>query len=372
MAGTDVSPTTGGRPSLLDMCELGGCGSKLPFAELEPIIAQVAASRADLQRSDILDDFGDAAVQLCPHTEDTCLITTLDFGTPVSDDPFAWGFIAAQNAMSDIYAVGGTPSTALSILGWPSGGIPGLDLRDVLAGALKAVTAASVSLVGGHSLISAVPFFGLSVTGFARKADIRGNGTARAGMILCLTKRIGSGLAIGGRKRRILSDDAWAEAEALMKASNAAAAAAARRAGIRASTDITGFGVLGHAHMMGHRSGVAVELWPEAIPTIGAVREAFAAGIVPKSAKRLMTEAAGFADFADLSRDVRLLLCDPQTSGGLMLAGTEEELAGLAAALPPGAGLWRVGRLLEGTPGAVTFAAPPAVDFSKAAEGEYN
>jgi selenide, water dikinase len=358
MAGFDNRPTGGGGGSLLDMCELGGCGSKLPFAELEPIIAQVAASRADLQRPDILDDFGDAAVQVCPGT-DTCLITTLDFGTPVSDDPRAWGFIAAQNAMSDVYAVGGTPSTALSILGWPSGGIPGLDVREVLAGALEAVKAASVGLVGGHSLISAVPFFGLSVTGFARRAEIRGNGAGRAGMILCVTKRIGSGLAIGGRKRRFLSDDAWVEAEALMKMSNAAASEAARGAGIRASTDITGFGVLGHAHMMGRRSGVAVELWPDAIPTIGAVREAFAAGLVPKSAKRLMAEAAEFTDFGDLSRDTRLLLCDPQTSGGLMLAGTEDQLAGVAAGLPSGGDLWRIGRLLEGTPGAVTFAAPP-------------
>jgi selenide, water dikinase len=359
MAGSNARSTVNGRPSLLDMCDAGGCGSKLPFAELEPIVAQLMASRADLHRPQILDDFGDAAVQFCPLT-DTCLITTLDFGTPVSEDPYTWGYIAAQNAMSDVYAVGGTPSTALSILGWPSGGIAGLDIHEVFAGALAAVTAASVSIVGGHSLISAIPFFGLSVTGFARKADVRGNSSGKAGMRLCLTKRVGSGLAIAGRKARILSDEAWAEAEALMKESNAVASQGARRAGIGASTDITGYGVLGHAHMLGRRSGVAVELWPDAIPTIGAVREALVAGIVPSSAERLMIEAEEFSDFANLPPEARLVLCDPQTSGGLMLAGTEEQMATLGTELTRGTSLWCIGRLLEGAPGAVTFSTPPA------------
>jgi len=351
--------TANGRPSLLDMCDAGGCGSKLSLAELEPIVAQLVASRSDLHRPHILDDFGDAAVQLCPHT-DTCLITTLDFGTPVSEDPFTWGYIAAQNAMSDVYAVGGTPSTALSILGWPSGGIAGLDIHEIFAGALAAVTAASVSIVGGHSLISAIPFFGLSVTGFARKADVRGNGSGKAGMTLCLTKRIGSGFAIAGRKARILSDEAWAEAEALMKASNAPASQAAQRAGIRAGTDVTGFGVLGHAHMLARRSGVAVELWPETVPTIAAVGEALAAGIVPSSAERLMVEAEDFSDFATLPPDLRLVLCDPQTSGGLLFAGTEEQMEKLGPELRHGSNLWCIGRLLDGAVGAVTFGKPGA------------
>jgi selenide, water dikinase len=343
--------------TLLDMCDAGGCGSKLPLAEIEPILAQLAVSKRDVHESHIMDDFGDAAVQSCPDS-DMCLITTVDFGTPVSDDPFAWGYIAAQNAMSDVYAVGGVPSTALSVLGWPSGGTRDLGLHQVFAGALAAVTAASASIVGGHSLRSTVPFFGLSVTGFVRRTDLRGNASGRPGTTLCLTKRVGSGLAVAGRKTRTLSERAWAEAEALMKQSNAAASEAARRVGIKASTDVTGYGVLGHAHMMGLRSGLAVELWPDAIPLIPAAGEVMARGITPRSAERLMSDAEAFTDLGSLPPQSRVILCDPQTSGGLLLAGTEEQLSQMGS---DGLEFWRIGRLLVGKAGAVTFAAPLAV-----------
>jgi selenide, water dikinase len=342
--------------TLLDMCDAGGCGSKLALAELEPILEQLAVSRTAARDGQIMDDFGDAAVQSCPGS-DMCLITTIDFGTPVSDDPFTWGYISAQNAMSDVYAVGGTPSTALSVLGWPAGKVPELGLPRVFAGAIAAVTAASATIVGGHSLRSIVPFFGLSVTGFARQGDLRGNASGQPGTILCLTKRIGSGLAIAGRKTRTLGEDGWAEAEALMKQSNAAASEAARLAGIKASTDVTGFGVLGHAHMMGRRSGVAVELWPDAVPLISAAREVLARGVVPRSAERLIADAHTFTDIDSVPVPSRVVLCDPQTSGGLMLAATAEQMRALESR---GLEFWPIGRLMVGTPGVVTFAQSPS------------
>ena len=211
---------------------------------------------------------------------------------------------------------------------------------------------------GGHSLVSEVPFFGLSVMGFVRAEEVMRNNAGQAGMVLILTKPLGSGLAISGRKSRCLSDEAWAQAETLMKVSNAAAARAAQRAGVRAATDVSGFGILGHAHTMARRSGLAVELWPFAIPRIAAAQEALGAGAIPKSAETMMNESDRFSDLTGLPLETQFLLCDPQTSGGLLLGVSPEQLPRLTAELGEETGAWSVGRFIDGPAGVVSFGGP--------------
>ena len=329
---------------------LGGCGSKMPLQLLQPILDAVMPGKGI---DGLVDDFGDAAVVQVPGS-DQLSVVTVDFGTPVSNSPTEWGRIAAQNALSDIYAVGGTPLVALSILGWPrQTDVVDAAAEDVVQAASDQVRRAGAAIVGGHSLSADVPFFGLAVVGVASENSVMGNGLGRPGDYLALTKPLGSGLASALRKAGLISDAAWTEAVAWMLSSNRTAAMRARQLGIRLSTDVTGYGMLGHAHLVGHRSGVAVELWPDERRTMFAVAEARAAGHVPPAAEAQMIQSETFRQGPAPAIESLLTMCDPQSSGGLLLGGTLGQITALRQQMPD---VTVVGRLMPGSKGMVSFA----------------
>lgn len=359
-------------PSLLNLCSMGGCGSKLPLSRLEIILSalQNEQEESTIQKTvnnntsgvEIIDDFGEAAITLI-GPEGRCLISTIDFGTPISDDAYSWGYISAMNALSDVYAVGGIPSTAVSVLGWPSiedsDATSDKQLRNLVLGASDAVKSVGAVIVGGHSLASDIPFFGLSVSGFGSKNSLMSNNTAEAGMFLAITKRIGSGCAVSAKKKEVLSNKSWEQALQIMMLSNEAPSRFSKSLGIRAAADVTGFGLLGHTHLMAKRSGVQAILWPDVIPLMDAVTEAYEVDSLPGSAVAAMIHSETYCNISALDGFNRFVLCDPQTSGGLLLAASFETLCILKKLLSAeNLELWPIGKLDIGIPGRITFGSP--------------
>jgi len=260
----------------------------------------------------------DAAVyQLAP---DLALIQTVDFFTPVVDDPFTFGQIAAANALSDIYAMGGQPLLALNIVGFPSC----LDtevLRAILRGGAEKVKEAGALLAGGHSIQDEEPKYGLAVTGAARPAEIWSNAGAGPGDELILTKPLGTGVFLTAYKVDLAPAGEFAPVAACMARLNAAAAAAARAVGVSACTDITGFGLLGHAYEVAAASGVDLAIDLAAVPFFPGARELARQGLVPAGTYRNREYLTGKVELPqDLPDELSDLLFDPQTSGGLLLA----------------------------------------------------
>jgi selenide, water dikinase len=338
---------------LLETTEGGGCGCKLSPTQLGRLLEAVrpADGREPSGVFSGLAGLDDAAVvaPLGPAMAFTC-----DFFPPVVDDPWAWGRIAAANALSDVYAVGGSPVFALGILAWPREEVEGEELRAVLEGGLDALAEAGAALVGGHSIHDPAPKYGLAVLGTVDpERSLRIDG-GRPGDVLVLTKPIGSGVVTTAAKRE--AAPAWVieAATAVMSALNRDAAAVALDHGLRAATDVTGFGLLGHAAELASASGVAVELWAEEVPTIEGVAELLRVGLAPSGTARNLEAAA--VEWAGTDVAVRELLADPQSSGGLLLCVPPAEVAAVLADLRargcPAAAA--VGRLRPGVPGTVT------------------
>ena len=254
-------------------------------------------------------------------TPELHLVQTVDFFPPIVDDPFAFGQIAAANALSDVYAVGGRPLTALCLVGFPSKVLPLEVLEAILAGAARTCAQADCTIVGGHTIEDAEPKFGLAVTGVVDPNRAVLNSGARPGDDILLTKAIGTGIVANAIKqlgRR--SPGAIAEAMASMTALNRTAAEWMFDAGATAATDVTGFGLLAHLHNLLTASGCAATLRADAVPVFESARALLAAGHVPGGSRRNLEAAAAYADFSPaLSADTRLLLADAQTSGGLCL-----------------------------------------------------
>ena len=330
-----------------------GCACKLGTAEL----AEVLRHLPSVEDPRVLVDAGsrdDAAVFRL--SADRALIATTDFFTPIVDDARSWGAIAAANALSDVYAMGGTPLFALNLVAWPRTGLPFDLLGEVMAGAAEVTAEAGCLLLGGHSIDDAEPKFGLAVTGEVHPDRLMTNSGARAGEYLVLTKPLGTGLLTTALKRDRLTEVEIAPAVFSMRALNAGAARAARAAGVRAATDITGFGLLGHlANILGG-SGLAAELWTENLPVLAHARQMAEEGMVPGGTERNMAAADALTSYhADVSPADRILLADAQTSGGLLLAVSEERLDELLVGLKQEGTLAGsvIGRLVEGTVGAV-------------------
>jgi selenide,water dikinase len=321
-----------------------GCGCKLPAAELLPIVRGLPANGDErlLVGSATGDD---AAVFLV--RDDLALVQTVDFFTPIVDDPYDFGRIAAANALSDVYAMGGRPLTALNIVAFPLERLGAEVLGEVLRGGLDVVQGAGAVLAGGHSIDDAEPKYGLAVTGVVDPARVVTNAGGRAGDALVLTKPLGVGAIATARKRGAVGDALLAAAVEVMAALNAEASADLLTAGVHAMTDVTGFGLLGHLHGLARESGVAAEVDAAAVPAIAGV-EALLGGedAVSGGSRRNADYAGAFATFAaDVPAWRRRLLADATTSGGLLAAldpGPAEELA-----FPV------VGRLVEGPPGAI-------------------
>lgn len=275
------------------------------------------------------------------------LVQTVDFFTPVVDDPFAFGAIAAANALSDVYAMGGQPISALSLLGFPLQVLGGDVLRSIMQGALQTLRAAGVSLVGGHSIDDPEPKFGLAVTGTVDPERVLRNSGARAGDVVVLTKPLGSGAIVTEAQRGHADPEQLATAVEVMCRLNATAGQEALAAGARAATDVTGFGLLGHLHGIARESGVAVDVDAEAVPAVPGARALLAAERgISGGTRRNADWAESFTRFdAGVAGWRRWLLNDATTSGGLLVAvpaGGENQITGAV-----------VGRVVDGSPGTI-------------------
>jgi selenide, water dikinase len=324
-----------------------GCGCKLPAAALLAIVRGLPAATAPelLVGSATADD---AAVWRV--SDELALVQTVDFFTPVVDDPYDFGRIAAANALSDVYAMGGRPLTALNLVAWPLDKLGPEPLADVLRGGLDVVRAAGAEVVGGHSIDDPEPKYGLAVTGAVHPERMVTNAGGRPGQALVLTKPLGGGAIVTARKRGDADDALLAAAIEVMAALNAEASAAAVAAGAAAMTDVTGFGLLGHLHALARESGVAAEIDAAAVPAIDGVAALLADdGAVSGGSRRNREYAEGFASFAAGVEPWReRLVCDATTSGGLLVAVDPARASDV-----PGA---TIGRLVTGAPGAIVVA----------------
>lgn len=262
------------------------------------------------------------------------LVQTVDFFTPVVDDPYTFGQIAAANALSDVYAMGGKPITALNIVGFPFCSLPPEVLVAILQGGQSKTAEAGVAIVGGHTIQDKEPKYGLAVTGLISPAEIYTNTQVQIGDYLVLTKSIGTGVVTTAEKAGVASEQAMAGAIANMTMLNRHAAQAMCSVGCHSCTDITGFGLLGHSYEMAVGSKVAIELYADAVSIITGAREYAAMGFVPAGA---YANRAALQDHVTwgkyISEELQDLFYDPQTSGGLLIAVSPEKLGKLLAAL---------------------------------------
>jgi selenide, water dikinase len=271
---------------------------------------------------------------------DLAVVNTVDFFTPVVDDPFTFGQIAAANAMSDIYAMGGTPRTALNIVCWPQTGLPGSMLAEILRGGAEKAQEAGAVIVGGHSVADEEVKYGMAVTGVINPNRIIRNVGARAGDALVLTKPIGTGVLMTAFKRDRLASEHYAAAVKSMGELNAAASAAMLKYAVHAATDITGFGLVGHAAGMAEGSGVTLVFEESDLPLLPGALEACRAGMIPGGGKRNREFYAAMTRISDEIADAMVELAfDPQTSGGLLIALSADEAVAILADLQQGGNL---------------------------------
>jgi selenide,water dikinase len=261
-----------------------------------------------------------------------CLIATVDFFTPIVDDAATWGAIAAANALSDVYAMGGRPLFALNLVGWPRETLPFSLLGEALAGAGRVMAQAQCPMVGGHSIDDPEPKLGMAVIGEAHPDRLLTNSAGRPGDVLVLTKPLGTGILTTAAKRQLLTDEDLAPAVSSMTTLNDGAMRAALAADVRCATDVTGFGLLGHLRHIVTASGVGAEVSFGALPLLPRVMEFIGRGVVPGGTRRNL-EAAHAEWAAEIAADEQLLACDAQTSGGLLLAVAAERLETLLHAL---------------------------------------
>ena len=262
----------------------------------------------------------DAAVFALPGNDHLALVQTVDFFTPIVDDPFDWGRIAAANAFSDVYAMGGRPVTALNVVAWPVEELS-LDLLvEVLEGAAAVAREAGVAIVGGHSIHDPEPKFGMAVTGFVQADAVVRNSTMRPGDRLVLTKPLGIGIVATAVKRGEATDEQVRRAVELMTTLNRAAAEAMVEVGVSAATDVTGFGLLGHLHVALEASGAAARIDASAVPLLSGTLELAERGIVPSGTRSNHEFVSPSTDWGRLSEAEHLVLADAQTSGGLLIA----------------------------------------------------
>ena len=253
-------------------------------------------------------------------TKDRALVQTVDFFTPIVDDPFCYGQIAATNAISDIYAMGGRPLTALNIMGIPTDLVPNAVITEILRGGVAKAKEAGCAIIGGHTIRNPEPIYGLAVTGIISPKRMLTNSRAHAGDVLLLTKPLGTGIVTTGIKRGLTSAGLAKKSIALMCQLNIVGAKLAELGLIRAAVDVTGFGLLGHLSSMCRASGVGAEIVAAKVPVIsGEVFSLIAQDCVPGGTRQNLETANAIVEWNSTPEPVRLLLADAQTSGGLLL-----------------------------------------------------
>ena len=332
-------------PAAVRLTELShgaGCACKLPAGMLASVLADLPVDRPAelLVGNDTLDD---AAVWRV--SDDLALVHTVDFFTPLVDDARTFGRIAATNALSDVYAMGGRPVFALNVVAFPKQ-LPVEILAEVLRGGADVAAAAGVTVAGGHSIDDAEPKYGMAVVGFVHPDQLWTNAGGRVGDVLCLGKPIGTGIVATAVKRGNPPGDVVDAAVRSMTTLNAAAADALRPLRPHAVTDVTGFGLVGHVRELAAASGRAARITLGDVPELPGVRSLIGQGFVPGGTRTNLELAGSYTRFADrLDESDRLLACDAQTSGGLLAALPHERAAELGWAV--------VGRLEDGPAGAV-------------------
>lgn len=330
---------------LTKLAKRAGCAAKHPPGFLLPLLGLlppitdpnvlVGSSTAD-----------DAAIYRL--SDELALVLTTDFFTPIVDDPRDFGRVAAANALSDVYAMGGRPVSALSIVGFPDS-LPAAVLGEILAGACSIAAEAGIAIVGGHTIKSEEPIFGLAVVGTVHPGRVLANAGAQPGDALILTKPLGLGIITTAAKNDQDPRGAITTAIGVMTTLNRAAAEALAEVTVHALTDVTGFGLLGHLRNMTAASGVTAEIRCSQVPVLDAAREYVRAGIAPGGTRANAKFLADWVEFAaDVTTDEQLLLCDAQTSGGLLAAvPAGEESSALAALAARGLQPAVVGRITE-------------------------
>jgi len=308
-----------------------GCACKLRPQELERVLAKLPlptdpAVLVGVETSD------DAAVYKL--TDDLAIVQTLDFFTPIADDPYDFGAISAANSLSDIYAMGARPLFALNIVGFPSNRLPMEVLQRILQGALDKAAEAGVSVIGGHTVDDTEPKYGMAVTGVVHPERVVTNAAARPGDQIVLTKPIGTGLIATAVKRGLADETTTRQVIALMAALNRDAAEAMVEVGVSACTDVTGFGLLGHLREMTAGAGLDAVIYADSVPVLEAARTFAGANVVPGGTRDNLAFVEPHVDWGeDISEVQRLILADAQTSGGLLIAVPPERLEALLEAL---------------------------------------
>jgi len=303
---------------LTEQVSCAGCAAKLSPLDLSQVLSGLPGaprSKGVLIGPETWDDAG--VYRISPTR---ALVQTVDFFTPMVNDPFDFGRIAAANALSDVYAMGGTPMTALSIVCYPESGDMAV-LGEILRGGAATLKQARVALMGGHSVRDKEMKFGFAVTGEVHPKRIVSNAGAKSGDMLVLTKPLGVGILATALKQRLLPEETVDLMTAQMATLNRAAGEAMQAVGVSAATDVTGFGLLGHALNVARASRKTIRIWSAAVPVLAGVLELAARGVMPGG---LMTNAAYAAPHvtfdAGVSEPLRHVLVDPQTSGGLLIA----------------------------------------------------
>jgi selenide,water dikinase len=266
-------------------------------------------------------------------SENEALVQTVDFFTPIVDDAFDWGRIAATNALADVYAMGGRPITAMHVVGWPRDELPLELLSEVQRGGASVLLEAECVLVGGHSIDNPEPLYGMAVTGLVDPSRMITNAGARPGDAIVLTKPIGTGLVATAIKRQLATEEQVAAAIAVMTELIRDAIGAGIAAGARAGTDVTGFGLVGHLAEVASASGVGARIDHRQVPELPGARQFAEEGVVAGGSRRNLQAAEATVDFGNVEQADRIVLCDAQTSGGLLLAIPQDQVDDLVSAL---------------------------------------
>lgn len=331
----------------------GGCGCKIAPAVLQRLLGSLPPGLCPPELLVGTEASDDAAVYRL--REDLAIVATTDFFTPVVDDPYDFGRIAATNALSDVYAMGGRPILALAIVGMPVSKLPEEAITRILEGGASVCREAGIPLAGGHSIDTVEPIYGLVALGVVHPEQVKTNGGARPGDVLILSKPLGIGILSAALKQGRLSGSEYAEMRLWTMTLNRAGRALASREAVHAMTDVTGFGLAGHLLEVCRASGVAAVLDREAIPVLASARRYAEEGVATGASKRNWASYGEEVDLSALADEEseaalwRTLLTDPQTSGGLLIACAPEAAEGVIAEIRAHQALggWKIGEIVE-------------------------
>ena len=308
---------------LLQMVEQGGCSSKIPPKQLEEVLRYlpIAEDPDILVNIDTQDDAGVYRIN-----DELALVFTTDFFPPVCSDPYEFGQIAAANSISDVYAMGGMPILALNIMMFPASKLPVEAYSQILKGGFDKAAEAGVKIIGGHTIDDTTPKYGLAVVGFAHPKKLTTNAGVKPGDYLVLTKPIGSGIVLAGHRLGMTGEVDLKEALEYMKLLNKSGAEVMKKFGITGATDITGFGLAGHALKMARAGNVSINITMTAVPLMNSTLKLVDEGCIPGASFSNLDYSETDTDFSvDLNYNLKMIAFDAQTSGGLLISVQESK-----------------------------------------------